>query len=396
MSELFPPRDVQVEVEPGVIDLRWGHPAAELLPAAAFRSAVDSALAGQGIAALSYGRVGGPASLTDPLTDWLARHGDPVPPGNRMFITAGISQGLDLVCTLFSQPGDVALVESPVYHLALKVLRDHGLELVPVEADSDGIRPGLLSDALHQVRQSGRCARFIYTVPTYNNPSSATMPVDRRREVVALAASASATILEDDVYRHLWFDAPPPPPLQSYAEPGVVIRLGSFSKILAPGLRLGWLLAPPAVVDRCNDSGLLDSGGGLSHLVAHAAGEFIRMGLLDAHVPRLRASYQARCAALLNGLAEHMPEGVTWTRPGGGFFVWVTLPDGIESEDLRAAAARERVTFVPGSRFCCCGGCERSLRLAFSFLGEDELKEGTRRLGAALRSLYAARRASRS
>lgn len=386
MRDFFPPRDVQVEVEPGVIDLRWGHPAAELLPAGSFRAAVDSALTRQGIAALSYGRVGGPASLIEPLTDWLARYGDPIPAGNRMFITAGISQGLDLLCTLFSQPGDVALVESPVYHLALKVLRDHGLELMPVEADAAGMRPDLLADALEQVRQSGRRARFIYTVPTYNNPSSATMPVERRHEVVALAASAGATILEDDVYRHLWFDALPPPSLQSVAEPGVVIRLGSFSKILAPGLRLGWLLAPPAVVDRCNDSGLLDSGGGLSHLVAHGAGEFIRMGLLDAHVPHLRASYKARCNALLDGLAKHMPEGVTWTRPGGGFFVWATLPEGIESEGLRDAAARERVAFVPGSRFCCCGGCERSLRLAFSFWSEEELKEGARRLGAALRS----------
>lgn len=386
MKDVFPPADVQVEVEPGMIDLRWGHPAAELLPAAAFRSAVDASLARQGIAALSYGRVGGPASLIEPLTGWLARHDDPIPPGNRMFITAGISQGLDLLCTLFAQPGEVALVESPVYHLALKVLRDHGLELVPVEADAQGLRPDALAAALEQVRRSGRRPRFIYTVPTYNNPSSATLPVDRRREVVALAAAAGAVILEDDVYRHLWFDASPPPPLQSDAEPGVVFRLGSFSKILAPGLRLGWLLAPPAIVDRCADSGLLDSGGGLSHLVAHAAGEFIRLGLLDTHVPRLRASYKARCDALLKGLAEYMPQAVTWTRPEGGFFVWVTLPEGIDSEDLRERASQEGVAFVPGRRFCCCGGCERSLRLAFSFLGEDELREGARRLAAALRS----------
>lgn len=384
MNELFPPRDVQVEVEPGVIDLRWGHPAAELLPADAFRAAMDTALTRQSVAALSYGRVGGPASLIEPLVDWLARHDDPVPPGNRIFVTAGISQGLDLICALFSQPGDIALVESPVYHLALKVLRDHRLELLPVEADAQGMRPDLLAEALERVQRSGRRPRFIYTVPTYNNPSSATLPRDRRSEIVAIAASAGATILEDDVYRHLWFRALPPPPLQSYAEPGAVIRLGSFSKILAPGLRLGWLLAPPNVVDRCNDSGLLDSGGGLSHLVAHGAGEFIRAGSLDEHVPRLTASYRARCNALLEGLAEHMPEGVTWTRPDGGFFVWVTLPAEADGEELLAHAEQKKVAFVPGSRFCCCGGCERSLRLAFSFLGEDELREGARRLGAAL------------
>jgi 2-aminoadipate transaminase len=210
------------------------------------------------------------------------------------------------------------------------------------------------------------------------------MPVERRRSIAALAAAENATILEDDVYRHLWFETPPPPPLQSYADPGTVIRLGSFSKILAPGLRLGWLLAPSDVVERCNDSGLLDSGGGLSHLVALGAGEFIRMGLLDEHVPQLRASYKARCGALLEGLAEHMPEGVRWTQPEGGFFVWVTLPAEMRSEDLQAQAAHEGVAFVPGSRFCCCGGCEASLRLAFSLLDADELREGAKRLALAL------------
>jgi DNA-binding transcriptional MocR family regulator len=348
---------------------------------------MDAALGRAGIAALSYGRVGGPASLIQPLTDWLARNGDPIPSGNRMFITAGISQGLDILCALFSRPGDVALVESPVYHLALKVLRDHGLELAPVDADAQGLRPDALDAALAEARRAGHRARFIYTVPTYNNPSSATMPTARRREIVTLAAAEGATILEDDVYRHLWFDSPPPPPLQAFADPGVVIRLGSFSKILAPGLRLGWLLAPPEIVDRCNDSGLLDSGGGLSHLVACGTGEFIRSGLLDAHVPKLRAAYRARCAALLEGLAEHLPSGITWTRPGGGFFVWVTLPEGVASEEVQLRAAREGVAFVPGSRFCCCGGCENSLRLAFSFLSEKELKEGASRLTAAIRGV---------
>ena len=210
------------------------------------------------------------------------------------------------------------------------------------------------------------------------------MPAGRRREVVALTEAAGATVLEDDVYRHLWFNAPPPAPLQAYGEPGSVIRLGSFSKILAPGLRLGWLLAPPAVVERCNDSGLLDSGGGLSHFAAHVAGEFITMGLLDRHVDRLRQSYEARGEALVAGLAEFMPPGVTWTRPGGGFFVWVTLPDGMDSANLQSRAQAAGVAFVPGSRFCCCGGCEGNIRLAFSLLDETELREGAKRLAQAL------------
>ncbi len=384
MTGPFPPRDVQLEIPPGVIDFRWGHPAAELLPAEDLARAADSALAKNGIAALSYGRVGGPASLLDPLADWLTRHDDPIPPGNQLFITAGISQGLDLLCTLFSEPGDVALVESPVYHLALKILRDHRLELVPIEVDDGGMRVEALAAALASVQASGRRARFLYTVPTYNNPSSATMPADRRREVVALAEAAGALILEDDVYRHLWFESLPPPPLQTYARPGTVIRLGSFSKILAPGLRLGWLLAPPDIVQRCQNSGLLDSGGGVSHFAAHVVGEYISLGLLDAQVERLRQSYRARCRALLQGLGEHMPPGVRWTQPGGGFFVWLTLPEGIASAELQARGAAAGVAFVPGSRFCCCGGCEANIRLAFSLLNEDELREGAQRLALAL------------
>jgi DNA-binding transcriptional MocR family regulator len=148
------------------------------------------------------------------------------------------------------------------------------------------------------------------------------------------------------------------------------------------------MVASPEIVRRCNDSGLLDSGGGLSHLVAHGAGEFIRMGLLDTHVARLRASYQARCSALLQGLAAHMPDGIAWTQPGGGFFVWLTLPEEANSEALQARATQEGVAFVPGSRFCCCGGCERSLRLAFSFHNEDELKAGAQRLSASLRAAH--------
>jgi DNA-binding transcriptional MocR family regulator len=385
MTNPFPPRDVQLGMPPGVIDFRWGHPAASLLPAPELARAAESALAKGDVAALSYGRVGGPASLIDPLAEWLASNDDPIPAGNQLFITAGISQGLDLLCTLFSAPGDVALVESPVYHLALKIFRDHGLALLPVEADGEGIQPAALAETLARVKAEGLRARFLYTVPTYNNPSSATMPAGRRQRVVALAESAGTIVLEDDVYRQLWFGSPPPPPLQAYGEPGSVLRLGSFSKILAPGLRLGWLIAPPAVVERCNDSGLLDSGGGLSHFAAHTAGEFITLGLLDGHVERLRQSYRARSAALLAGLAESMGEGVTWTRPGGGFFVWVSLPEGVESADLQSRAEEAGVAFVPGSRFCCCGGCEGNLRLAFSLLDESELREGAKRLGRAVR-----------
>jgi DNA-binding transcriptional MocR family regulator len=217
-------------------------------------------------------------------------------------------------------------------------------------------------------------------------------------QIMARAASETV-ILEDDVYRHLWYDAPAPPPLQAYAAPaiaapavappgaappGAVIRLGSFSKILAPGLRLGWLIARPDIVRRCAGSGLLDSGGGQSHFAAHVAGAFIHAGLLDSHLERLRAAYRSRRDALLSGLAGALPANCSFSRAGGGFFTWVQLPEGMDSTRLLPLAERAGVSYAPGARFYADGG-ERYLRLAFSLLPEDELREGARRLGAAIR-----------
>ena len=188
-----------------------------------------------------------------------------------------------------------------------------------------------------RLRREQRQARFLYLVPNFGNPTGATLPLDRRQAIAALAHEADLTILEDDVYRHLWFDAPPPPPLSDLA-PDHVIRLGSFSKLLAPGLRVGWLIAPPEIVRRCADSGLLDSGGGISHFAAHVVAAFMELGLFDAHVERLRAAYRARRDLFCAALARHLPDGCQWQAPGGGFFVWVRAAGG--HGRCGAAAAR--------------------------------------------------------
>jgi 2-aminoadipate transaminase len=376
--------DVQFSLRPGIIELRWGDPAPELLPVAELSQAAAWTLEHDGPNALNYGAEQGPGALIEPLCDWLAAHGDPVTSPEHVFITGGVSQGLDLLCTLFTRPGNAVLVESPVYHLALRVFRDHGLELVPVAGDSEGLRPDALKDALAGGQRAGRQPAFLYTVSTFNNPTGAIMPESRRRAVVKLAREAGVTILEDDVYRHLWYDVPPPPPLQAFASDGNVIRLGSFSKILAPGLRVGWLYASPEIVRRCAGSGLLDSGGGQSHFAAHVAAAFIRLGLLDEHLARLRQAYAGRRDALLAALEASMPSTCSWSRPGGGFFVWVRLPEGINSMKLLLLAEKEGVSFAPGPRFCSGGGGESHLRLAFSLLPEAELAEGAKRLARAI------------
>jgi 2-aminoadipate transaminase len=380
--------DIQLFLRPGIVEYGWGNPDPDLLPAGELARAAEIALRRRGRQSLAYGAEQGPGRLIGALQGWLAREEGSAPPAQELFITGGVSQALDLLCTLFTRPGDVVLVESPVYHLALRIFRDHGLELAPVAADEDGLRVDVLGEALEALRLRDRRPRFLYTVPTFNNPTGMTMPVERRRALVAFARQAGLLVLEDDVCRALWYDAPPPPPLYALAPSpdGGLIRLGSFSKILAPGLRLGWLTAPPDVVRACVRCGLLDSGGGVSHFAAHVVAEFIELGLLDAHIERLREAYRRRRDCLLGALARFLPRGCSWRTPGGGFFVWLNLPDGCDSAELLPRAEAAGVSYVPGGRFCAGGGGEGCVRLAYSLASLEELQEGAGRLAGVLRS----------
>ena len=376
--------DTQLFLRPGIIEMNWGNPAPALLPAESIAQAADLALRQDGPAALAYGAEQGPGRLLEPLAAWLSRRENAAIDPDQLFITGGVSQGLDLLCTLLSQAGDTVLVQAPVYHLALRIFADHGLALMPVGSDEEGVRVEAVAAALDRLAAQGRRPRFLYTVPTWCNPTGISLAADRRRALAALAERHKLLILEDDVYRELWYDAPSPPPLQHLA-PEHVIRLGSFSKILAPGLRLGWLVAPPALVRRCAGCGLLDSGGGVSHFAAHVAAGLFEMGMLDAHIERLRSAYRARRDALLAALEQHMPERCSWPAPAGGFFVWVRLPDDRDSTALLRDAEAAGVSYVPGSRFFVDGRKTGHLRLAFSLLREDELAEGARRLGRVIR-----------
>ena len=383
--------DIQLFLRPGIVEYGWGHPDLDLLPAADLAHAAEIALQRRGRQALSYGAEQGPGRLIEALQGWLVHQEGATPPVQQLFTTGGVSQALDLMCTLFTRPGDIVLVESPAYHLALRIFRDRGLELVPVAADEDGLRTDVLAEMLETLRLRGQHPRFLYTVPTFGNPTGMTMPLERRHALVALAQQAELLVLEDDVYHALWFDAPPPPSLYTLASAGSIVRLGSFSKVLAPGLRLGWLSASPDVVQRCVRSGLLDSGGGVSHFAAHVVAEFIELGLLDEHVERLRGAYGRRRDCLLDALTRFLPPACSWRAPGGGFFVWLRLPEGYDSSELLPHAEAAGVSYVPGNRFYAGGGGERYARLAFSLVSLHELEEGARRLASALGSEEALR-----
>lgn len=377
--------DIQLFLRPGIVELMWGHPDLALLPVDGLLRAAQVALERDGPLALSYGAEQGPACLIEQVRARLGRLEGITPSPEQMMITGGASQALDMLCTVLTRPGDVALVESPVYHLALRIFRDHGLCLAPVPSDGEGLRVDALERTLAELERQGRRACFLYTVPTFNNPTGMTLALERRTALVALAQRAGLVVLEDDAYYELWYDSPPPPSLYSLAPAGSVVRLGSFSKVLAPGLRLGWMLAAPEMVRRCAGCGMLDSGGGVNHFTAHVAAAFVELGLLDEQVEILRASYRQRRDVLLNALASHLPEECEWTCPGGGFFVWLRLPPGVDSAALLPAAESAGVSYVPGARFYTGGGGEEYCRLAFTLAPMGELEEGACRLGAALR-----------
>jgi DNA-binding transcriptional MocR family regulator len=378
---------VQLALRPGIIDLSWGHPDPALLPVDAMRRATAAALAGYGADALAYGAERGPAALLEWLLGRIAATDGRAPAVEEVAVTGGASHALDQICTLWTRPGDVALVESPVYHLAVRILREHPLELMPVPRDHGGLRPDALAAAIRAARRAGRRPRLLYTVPTFHNPTGGSLAPERRRALVELCTAEEVLIIEDDVYRDLAYDGPPPPSLWSLDTGGAVARLGSFSKALAPGLRLGWLSGPAPLVARMVTGGLLDSGGGINHFTAIVVATLCAAGDFDAQVARLRAAYRARRDALAAALRAHLPPGCTMETPAGGFFVWVQLPGGIDAAALLPAAEAAGVSFLPGARFAVnqAGSgptdATAALRLAFTLYGETDLREAARRLG---------------
>lgn len=378
------PPTLQIVLRPGIIDLGWGHPAQPLLPVDAIQQATAAALTRYGVDALNYGYMAGPG----PLIEWLwARIGHTeghTPAADEILITGGNSQALDQLLTLCTEPGDTVLVESPTYHLAVRILRDHPVNLVPVPVDQDGLNVEALAQTLVDLKQAGVRPRLLYTIPTYHNPTGVCLSLVRRTALVELAAAEGFLIVEDDVYRELAYDSPAPPSLWSLAAPGVVARLGSFSKTLAPGLRLGWLTAGRETIARIAGGGLLDSGGGINHFTALVVAELCASGAYDSLVEQFCAAYRAQRDALLDALAAHLPPGCSWQNPGGGFFAWVQLPAGVRGGDLLRHAEAVGVSFLPGARFYLNGGGEGMVRLAFSLYPPDQLVEGVARLARAI------------
>jgi 2-aminoadipate transaminase len=374
---------------PDVISFAGGLPAPEVFPVEQFRQACNKVLTEQGPASLQYSTTEGYLPLREAIAHNLRRYGILATPDNVM-LTSGSQQALDLIAKLLINRGDRLLVEAPTYLGALQAFNVFGAEYVTVPTDNSGLRTDLLEDAL----RSG--PKFMYILPNFQNPSGVTLSLERREELVYLADKYGIPIVEDDPYGQLRYQGEHKPPLvvldrenihrdNGYAL-GNVIYLSTFSKTLAPGIRLGWIVAPAEVISKLVQ---LKQGTDLhtSTFIQMVAYEVTRDGFLDEHAKTIRQVYGERRDVMLNALEKYFPSEVTWTRPHGGLFLWVTMPEGTDCNDLLKAAIRENVAFVPGDCFYPDGNGARNFRLNFSNARPELIEEGIRRLSVAVRAM---------
>jgi 2-aminoadipate transaminase len=371
--------------DPGVISLAFGAPDPVFFPASRLAEAARQALADEAAysVALQYGHPDGNPVLLEELGKKLAKEeGRPVEPGT-LFLTNGSSQAIALAVQVLADPGDVCLVEAPTFMGTIRTIAFHGLRPVPVPLGAQGIDLDALETSLRRLQAAGTPPRFLYSIPTFNNPTGVTLSSERRRALLDVAARHGLPIVEDDAYSDLRYDGDPVPSLHALDRHGLVVRLGTFSKIVAPGVRLGFILADPALIRRLAPFKAEGCTNGLTSLVV---GTLMRSGALQAHVGTLRDGYRMRRDAMDAALQREMPDGVTWTRPEGGFFTWLSLVPWIDTEKVAAAAVEEQVQVMPGTACHTDGQGSHNIRLAFSLQPSERIAEGVARLGRAIRA----------
>ncbi len=377
-------RDLMAITErPDVISLAGGLPdtatfPAETLAAVMARVAVDSSAR-----ALQYGPTEGMLQTRETIAQVMAGSGASVDPGD-VLVTAGGQQVIDLVCKTLIDPGDVIVAEGPTYPGAVPTFCAYQADVVQIAMDEDGMRIDELEAVLDELEQGGRRPKFIYTVPTFQNPAGVTLSLARRRRLVEVAQQREILVLEDDPYGALRYEGDALPTLYELDGGQFVAYAGTFSKILSPGIRLGWAVAPRPVLEKLN---LGAQGATLcpSPFTQLFVSAYFATGHWDGYMDELRDLYRSRRDAMLDALSAHLPPEATWTRPQGGLFIWATLPDYLDTTDLLALALSRNVAFVPGRAAFLDGRGASSLRLNFSGSGEDDIREGVRRIGEIVR-----------
>ncbi len=364
----------QFLIPPGFIDLGLGDPQFSLLPLDLLHRAAEERFCQNDPEFLQYGAERGDGKFLASLSEFLSNKYECKVEPKRLFITNGASMGLHLICTLFTKPGDIVFVEEPTYFLALRIFADHELRLIPISTDENGLE---IEDLERKLKDSK--PKFLYTIPTYQNPTGRTLSPDRRKKLLSLSSRYKFLVVADEVYHFLNYGGLSPRPFAADISAGNLISLGSFSKILAPGLRLGWILANEETIERFVNSGLLDSGGGMNPFTSAIVCSLVENGTLDQNISKLNGIYRTRVATMDAQLRKSLPE-VEYNLPQGGYFFWVRLPKGINSTDLQTRAKAFKVGFRPGVLFSSQGGMQDFMRLSYVFYEPDELEQGIIRI----------------
>ncbi|HAH31165.1 MAG TPA: aminotransferase [Elusimicrobia bacterium] len=375
--------------KPGVISFAGGLPDPQLFPYDFVAESVKEIMAKKGRVALQYGPTDGLPELKEEFIKFLKKHEGITAKPENLIVTTASQQALDLVGRLFIDASDPVLVEKPSYMGGLQVFKSYGADFVGVTLEDDGVSTVELEERLQWLKNQDEHYKFVYLVPDFQNPSGVTLSGEKRKKVIELSEKYNVAIIEDSPYRQIRFEGRAPDMLyrldQNSRKTDNIISLFTFSKTFAPGLRLGIILAHPQIVkkmeilkqslDLCTSS--------LNQLIA---ADFLRTGLFEKHTALIKKTYKLKKDTMVGALEKYMPDGVTWTKPEGGLFLWVRLPEGMSADDMFKEAIKENVAYVIGSAFHCDGSGKNTIRLNFSYPTVEEIEEGIKRLANTVKS----------
>lgn len=364
-----------------VISFAGGLPDIPSLPAEALLRAARTVTERERKEALEYGGTFGPWPLRQAIAERSTRI-EGIPVGTEhVIVSSGAAHGIGMVCETLIDPGDAVLAESPNFPGSLRTIRSFGAEVVPVALDDDGMRVDLAAKALRRLADEGRQAKLVYTIPTHQNPAGTTMTLARRERLVELAREFRTVILEDDAYGELWFETPPPPSCFALSKGEWAIKASSFSKSIATGLRMGWCMGPPALINRMS-AVRFDMGS--SPYLGRIIAEMIRSGDLDRHVEHLRGVYRRKLQRTTEAIARHCGDRCSYRLPAGGFFLWIELPPHVPAREVAQAANERGVVVGQGAQFFAGDQPTNHLRLSFSYVASEDIEEGIMRLAEAM------------
>jgi 2-aminoadipate transaminase len=375
---------LKVTQDPEIISFAGGLPNPLSFPIQDLKIIVQNVLNNHGKVALQYGATQGINELREAIAE--RSHKEGMTKGTsveNIMITSGSQQALDAVGKIFLNPGDIAIVGLPSYLGGINAFRSYEANLVGVPLDKEGMQVDLLEEKIKELIKQDMSVKFIYTIPTFQNPAGTVMPESRRKKLIDIAHEYNLVIVEDDPYGKLRYDIPAIKPIKAFDDEGRVIYMSTFSKILAPGFRLAWIIAPDDVMRKlalCKQAQDLCTAP-FSQYIAH---EFIKSGSLDLHIMKICEMYRPKRDIMMDSMKKYFPEGYICNKPKGGMFAWVTLPKQVDTEAMFLDAFKEKVAYVHGKAFCVDGGGGSSMRLNFSYSTNEQLDTGMKRLGTVI------------